>query len=225
MGTRITVSSTKVKRGTNDKGEWVNTQIDTEEGSKWSTFNKGAAELKPGDVIDITEFEEGAGNNRNKITKYTKVSSSPVQTNSAAATASTSSKNSMYDDPVIRRKSIEDQARAYMITDLVNSKIINLEHELSVKLFNWLGKIDGSATSPDKTTTYDEQAGAAHTTKRAIATGDFDNPGQFFAACYQEFGIAQSVVLKELSISRPAEIGDLNEAWSKISTKYRSPFD
>lgn len=75
---RITIKSISIKRGTNEKGDWVNTQITPTEGRKWTGFIEGLATLKEGDVIDITEYEEGAGNKFNKILKYQKVASAPV---------------------------------------------------------------------------------------------------------------------------------------------------
>jgi hypothetical protein len=131
---QITVKSTKIKRGTNDKGEWVNTQIDTEEGSKWTTFHASAASLQAGDVIEVEEYEEGEGNKRNKITKFKKLESkaSPPPLNG----------NTQYKADPDKIASYENTTRAEIIADLWKAEKFTITDPEVVGLCKWLRKLE-----------------------------------------------------------------------------------
>ncbi len=59
MTQKVTVKEVTIKKGTNDKGEWVNTRITGEDGAVFGTFHKGAAQIQKGDVIELDPIIKG----------------------------------------------------------------------------------------------------------------------------------------------------------------------
>jgi len=56
---KVKVADVSIKKGTNDKGEWINTQITGEDGAKFGTFHKSAASLEKGDLIELEPIVKG----------------------------------------------------------------------------------------------------------------------------------------------------------------------
>ena len=67
----VTIKAIKVKEGDNDKGHWYNTQIDGDDGSKWTSFVEGLRFVNVGDTIEIDKYESASDpKHRNKILSW-----------------------------------------------------------------------------------------------------------------------------------------------------------
>ena len=118
-----------------------------------------------------------------------------------------------------KRKSSEDQTRAYIIADLYKVGKLLLEDYQVKNLLEWLGKLGGPAPSPEKTKPTKQTNKALQTDKTlesAMESGDFENVGQLLTACGQKFKMSRDTVLAEAGVNDPREITDLKATWLSI---------
>jgi len=71
---KVKIKEVHTKTGKNEKGEWINTLIVGEDGSKFGTFHKGAQEIKEGYLIELDPIVKG---DRVNFEKYTILERSP----------------------------------------------------------------------------------------------------------------------------------------------------
>jgi len=146
----VTVKSISIKRGTSEKGDWVNTIITPTEGDKWTGFLDGLTFLKEGDIIDITEYQEGSGKNHNKILKYQKVGSAPPTGNGKGDMTP----EMWAEKDRIERASIEVQVAYKGVPELVETLEKYPENQLAVAALNWamskLGYWSSLGVEPEK---------------------------------------------------------------------------
>lgn len=215
---KVTVKSKSIKKGENEKGEWVNTRITGEDGQKWSGFDKNLQYLNEGDVIEITEIEI-KGQNKN-ILKWHKVEAAQVQPGNGKTVIGKTS-----DQFDIERRSYESQTAFKGAIQLLEAGAVwpdrfNAEiEELVHSAIRW-GRISLDVTTPTQTATRapESSIGTAKSasTDNAIGSGHFENAGQFLAACNKQFGLNRSQIMAELNVKDPAEIKNLDEAWVQI---------
>lgn len=62
----VTIAEVAVKKGTNTKGDWVNTRIKDTEGNWYGSFNKQASELQMGQVVTFNPIVKGSNTNFEK---------------------------------------------------------------------------------------------------------------------------------------------------------------
>lgn len=213
---RVTVKSTSIKRGSNEKGDWVNTQITPTEGRKWTGFIDGLASLKEGDVIDITEYEEGTGNKYNKILKYEKAAAGPV---SSSETGKPDMTNEMWaETQKIERDSIENQTRAERITELWIAGKIKDDDQLISKLKDWLNKLGLTPAGRPKTTA-DEDFEALGRKPEGEGVPPLKNVGELFARA-AKFGLSTRDVCEAADVGKREDITDFDAAWVLTAKKF-----
>jgi len=212
MTEKITIKSISVKKGENDRGEWVNTRITATTGAKWGSFDKSLQYLEEGETIEITELEE-KGNNRN-ILKWHKVESGPELKPNGVPPAKTPQQ---FD---VERRSFESQTAFKGVVDLLVANSDLVPTDVRQAAFSW-AKVRLTAptatTAPErpKEAAADKKAG---NTQDAMVNWHFDNVGQLLTACNKQYGMSRSTVLAEAGVNDPNDIADLDTLWQQIVT-------
>lgn len=109
--------------------------------------------------------------------------------------------------------------------DLVVANKISPENLLAKadEFYNWLGPQtrEMSAIAPIKIKAIEPAKGKPVATPPEVETNPpLKNLGEFFRACYQNFGMTQSKVLKELGGISKEDIGDLDNAYAQVKYNY-----
>lgn len=222
---QITVKSTSVKKGENEKGPWVNTMITPTEGGKWTTFSESAQYLKGGDVINITEYEEGQGNKANKITKWEKVEQAQQPSTRGNGNYPDMSKEEWAEKQRIERESIEAQVAVKAICQLVSNWP---EHEtltddvarVLAKAIEWSEQKIDRALSVKPAPAASSAAKSPPVPSGKLDTGQVDmspiqHRGDLWMRC-KNIGVGQIEGLNILGIENQEDIIDLDEAFSAI---------
>lgn len=124
------------------------------------------------------------------------------------------------------RKSIEDQNRSERITDLWIAGKIEDNDPLTIKLRAWLSKLGEPLPARPASDSYQVSRPKPAEKKATPAQNKgFANAGQFLKACLDNLNMNKSDVLEALSISDVSELGDLDEAYLKLTAmKEKPPF-
>lgn len=195
---QITVKSTKVlKTGTNQYGDWKLVQITTAEDVKYTTLAKEADMIPSGSTINITDMDKDE-QGRESFKKFS-------ITNKGKATSPVSG-----DDSPEKRKSIENQTRAYIIADLYKAEKLEADSSQVVSLLAWLDKLDSPTSSIKAETTIP-------------AEGEDWPPlkdlGQLLTRAHK-YGISSRDVCESVGVGKPEEIIDLDEAWKATAKRF-----
>lgn len=139
MGQKVSVVKVSVKSGTGAKGPWTNTRITSDTNVVFSGFDKKLSYLKEGALIELDEVE--VNDKGNNILKWHLLEE---------GTGSGASSQNSGDSPE-KRKSIEDQTRAYIIADLFKAeKLLHSDSQVK-KLLTWLDELGKPAPEKAKT--------------------------------------------------------------------------
>ena len=205
---RITVKETSIKKGENDKGEWVNTRVTGTDGQKWGGFDKSLQYLKEGDVIEITEMEI-KGQNKN-ILKWRKVEDAGTQ-----AKPGNGSYSKTPDQFNIERRSYEAQTAFKGIVELLNGAHSELvPDDVRKGAFDWAkGRLTGTAPKQAEASKTEQKSTS---TQEAMENGHFENAGQFAAAAFQEKGLNTTALCNKFGVKAVKDIADLDAAWEDL---------
>jgi len=199
---QITVKSAKVlKSGTNKQGEWELVGVMSEDGTSYTTFNKGAKGLPSGTVIDIEPIEDDQGRLSFKefeVKSMAKPEDKPQMTPDKWA-----------EKDKAQASSIESQVAFKGVVELLCHDY-EISKELREAAFNWaMLKLNG-VVSPS---TPPQPAQKATSEPSEIL---FPNIGEFYTACLKTFKLSKSNVDAELGESDLSTPEQRSLAWLAI---------
>lgn len=200
----VKVKDIKVKSGITESGaragqKWEMIIIIGEDGSEFTTFDTKAKEVGIGGVIELEPTLKAGKVNFSKFTIKSKGQEvSPGVHNG--------------DDSPEKRKSIENQTRAYIISDLYKAEKLLYSDSLVTKLLAWLDEL--GQPLPQKAKTSEKKA--------TIPAGDWpqlENLGQLYTRA-QTFGLSPRDVHVSVGIGKGENIVDFDEAWKATAERF-----
>ncbi len=121
------------------------------------------------------------------------------------------------EDSPEKRKSIEDQKRSDLISQLSIADKITQENILVVKLCKWLELLGETTQKVDK-------AQPTPAGQQAQASGNgFSNAGEFLSKCLVELKLSKTQVLKQLAVADITDIKDFKAAYEMLAGGRQSP--
>lgn len=222
---KITVKSIELTTGTNEKGEWVKTQITSQDGAKMSSFDKKASELKEGDIIEGEIEVKGKYTN---LKEWKFISSAPA--NPMPQSNSKMTQEQWAEKDRIERSSIEAQVAFKGIVELISTnpdasepRLVNAYHlalEWAIKKLGgepYKETIVNKEKPAQKSTTVPEEIFPDEERKEKTENKIPATPGELCAWCLKHGKqYNASWVAKEANVKSATEIKNVAEIYQTI---------
>lgn len=221
---KVTVKDIKVKEGIVKSGQnegkpWKLIILIGDDGSEFTTFDTGAAEVGVGGIIELEPVIKAGKTN---FTEFKIIQKGPIS-------SLPNGNGGMTPEMWAEKDRLEQFSRECNtcftgIVELVKAKgVITPElKQVYDAALDWAMahfKPPIQMTKPEVKT---EKKETPVVTPPPVS-GEFANPGEFLTACRDNLGLNKSDVLEVMSISDISELGDLNKAYPKVAEKVNKP--
>ncbi len=188
---KVNVKEVTIKKGTNAKGEWVNTRITDDDGAVFGTFAKGASAIAKGDLIELEPIIKGRNVNFevwNMLEKGGSTSVPPLEAKKE------------YQPKVDNSASIEAQTAYKGIVELMVAKILSAEDILSKIALAWAKArlSESKQIKPEVSPKPDTKEPIPETKQPATPRGTM-SWATFWKQC-GDLGLDKEVILKILKV-------------------------